>query len=292
MPPRGTPRRLRRPLRWRYPAGPEVDFQRALYRVADAAVDAVQEHVLPVLASVRQDDVRDIPESEGWFEALRRAFVVALGRADVSDGAARDLVTLVSGRVDRFNREQFHRMLRRAYGVDVVSGEPGLAQLMRIWEAENIALIKSVPTQYLNRLHGQVVEAVRRGTSLRDMTALVRDSYEVPRRRAEMIARDQIGKLNADLTEHRQRSVGIEEYRWRGAMDEREREEHVAREGKVFRWDKPPPDGHPGQPIRCRCWAEAVLPEFEDLNIQWVHAGAPNDSFLNDAARRRMAGGG
>ena len=49
-------------------------------------------------------------------------------------------------------------------------------------------------------------------------------------------------------------------------VDERERAHHVDREGKEFNWDKPPDDGHPGQPILCRCYAEAVLPEFDELN--------------------------
>ena len=35
--------------------------------------------------------------------------------------------------------------------------------------------------------------------------------------------------------------------------------------------DDPPPDGHPGKPIRCRCWAEAILPALEDLDALIVH---------------------
>jgi uncharacterized protein with gpF-like domain len=37
---------------------------------------------------------------------------------------------------------------------------------------------------------------------------------------------------------------------------------HHHREGKTYRDSKPPPDGHPGEPIRCRCWREPV---FEDI---------------------------
>ncbi len=263
----------RPPKQWRYPLGDERDYLRALRTHAEAAILAVERYVLPALPRVlRQDDLRNTPEGdEGWFESLRRAFMDALGAAAVADGKAQGLAAMVAQRVDKYNKEQFHRLLRRAYGVDVFKAEPGLAKILRPWEAENIGLIKSIPEQYLDTLHGRVVAAVRKGTSLRELTSQIRDTYDLPRNRAELIARDQIGKLNGDLTRYRQTNIGVEEYDWHGVMDEREREEHVAREGKRFRWDTPPHDGHPGHAIRCRCWGSPVLPALDDLDALIVH---------------------
>jgi len=268
--PRSTPRK---PKVWRYPLGDERDYQSALRKVAVACSLAVERHVLPSLPAIlRQDDLRNTPEGDdGWFEALRRAFMEALAAATVSDGQASELAAMVAQRVEQYNREQFHRLLRHAYGVDVFKAEPRLASILRPWEAENIGLIKSIPEKYLDTLHGRVVAAVRAGTSLRDMTRQIRESYDLPRNRAELIARDQIGKLNGDLTEYRQRNIGVTSYFWRGVLDERERDEHVAREGQEFQWDDPPADGHPGKPIRCRCWAEPRLPLLDDLDALIVH---------------------
>ncbi|WP_258129230.1 phage head morphogenesis protein [Achromobacter anxifer] len=263
----------RPPKQWRYPLGDERDYLRALRTQAEAAILAVERYVLPELPKVlRQDDLRNTPAGDdGWFESLRRAFMEALGAAAVEDGKAEGLAAMVAKRVERYNREQYHRMLRRAYGVDVFKAEPGLARVLRPWEAENVGLIKSIPEQYLDTLHGRVVAAVRQGTSLRAMTTQIRETYDLPRKRAELIARDQIGKLNGDLTEYRQTNIGVKKYRWRGVMDERERHKHVVREGREFEWDNPPADGHPGKPIRCRCWAEAVLPALDDLDALIVH---------------------
>jgi len=227
---------------------------------------------LPALSAVqRDDDLNNIPETEGWYETMRQAFLAALSAVSIDDATVSSLVSLVARRVERFNADQFHRMLRQAYDVDIFKAEPNLARMSAIWEAENIKLIKSIPAQYLDNLHGKVVAAVQKGTSLRDLTAQVRQTYDVPRKRAELIARDQVGKLNGQLTEYRQQNIGVEEYTWHGVLDSRERDEHVAREGERFRWDTPPPDGHPGQPIRCRCWASAVLPLFKDLDALVVH---------------------
>lgn len=268
--PRRTPRP---PKQWRYPLGDEQDYARALRTAAQVAVLAVERYVLPELPRVlREDDLRNTPAGDGgWFESLRRAFMAALQAAALPDGKAQSLASLVSQRVERYNKEQYHRMLRRAYGVDVFKAEPALARILRPWEAENIGLIKSIPEQYLDSLHGRVVAAVHRGTSLRDMTRDIRETYDLPRKRAELIARDQVGKLNGNLTEYRQTNIGVKKYRWRGVLDDRERDEHVDREGQEFNWDDPPPDGHPGKPIRCRCWAEAILPALEDLDALIVH---------------------
>lgn len=81
----------------------------------------------------------------------------------------------------------------------------------------------------------------------------------ISERHAAFTARDQLGKFNASINESQNKYVGATEYVWRGMLDNRERKTHVEREGKVFRYDKPPEDGHAGMPVRCRCYQEAIL---------------------------------
>ncbi len=49
-------------------------------------------------------------------------------------------------------------------------------------------------------------------------------------------------------------------YIWHTAKDDKVRPSHAAREGKIFCWDSPPDDGHPGEDFNCRCWAEPLEP--------------------------------
>jgi SPP1 gp7 family putative phage head morphogenesis protein len=44
--------------------------------------------------------------------------------------------------------------------------------------------------------------------------------------------------------------------------DNRVRHDHQDREGRQYRWASPPPDGPPGMPINCRCYAEPVFTEI------------------------------
>lgn len=81
----------------------------------------------------------------------------------------------------------------------------------------------------------------------------------VSQSRAELIARDQTGKYFGALTEARHRAAGATSYIWRTAGDSRVRSEHAARDGKQYSYDNPPPDGHPGTAIRCRCGQSPVF---------------------------------
>jgi len=66
---------------------------------------------------------------------------------------------------------------------------------------------------------------------------------------------------------------------WRGILDARERPEHVAREGKEFSWKNPPDDGHPGEPINCRCTAEPVLPSWEEMERRITGVAPPPGTY-------------
>lgn len=263
---------MKKQRKWLYPTGVERDYNRALQRqVVDPFVQSCREHLLPALpaifAQARQDaDVRDIPEGTGWFETLRQALVTTLVQVGIDDQTITAIVRAVAASVDTFNAAQFHAVIRSVYGVDIFrAAPPGLVPALRAFEAQNIQLIKSIPTQALDRMQNKILNALQTGKSMRDTQKALIEEFGVTSRRAELIARDQVGKLNGQLTELRQVDIGVDSYTWRGVLDARERPEHVEREGQVFKWDEPPDDGHPGQPIQCRCTAEPVLPSWEEL---------------------------
>lgn len=234
-----------------------------------------------VFTESRQDvDVMDIPESSGWFETLRQALVETLAFASVPVFQIASIVARIGSSAATFNGQQFRAILRSVYGVDVITQAPaGLRAALTQFEAENIALIRSIPQQALSKLQGKIVEAVRTGKTLQATKAMIREEFGVTDRRAKLIARDQIGKLNGQLTRLRQEQIGVDSYTWRGILDARERPEHVAREGRIFRWDEPPDDGHPGEPINCRCSAEPVLPSWEELERRITGTAAPAGTY-------------
>lgn len=86
------------------------------------------------------------------------------------------------------------------------------------------------------------------------------------KKHAKLVAHDQINKLNADLNQTRQRAAGITKYTWTTQGDDRVRPSHRALNGQVFDWQNPPPEGPPGTPINCRCFAVPVVDKDQILS--------------------------
>lgn len=140
---------------------------------------------------------------------------------------------------------------------------------------ENTALIKSIPAQLLEQVGERIETDWMAGRTIDSMTDHVAERFGVAESRARLIARDQVGKLNAKVTEARHKQIGAVSYRWRTSRDERVRgnpaglypeadPSHWDREGVEFRYDDPPEDGPPGFAVQCRCFAEPVIPDLED----------------------------
>lgn len=149
---------------------------------------------------------------------------------------------------------------RFGIGVDPYRGEPWLVPLRDNWVAENTRLIKTIPDRYLGDVEGVIRRGVSQGLSSKDLAKQIQDRFKVSESRAKLIATDQIGKANSQLTEYRQKDLGVSAYIWQDSDDARVRPTHAAMDGKKVEWSKPPAStgGHAGQAIRCRCWAKAI----------------------------------
>ncbi|MGY6089378.1 phage minor head protein [Avibacterium paragallinarum] len=257
-----TIKKPKKQKRWLFPEAIEREYVKYLQAIAKQISDTARKK-LPEIAPhlkrmLRQDDSIEILEQ--WLTELLQATTFYTRDNDI-----RPAVRQFLSQTAEFNKKQFHKVLKSAYKVDIFVSEPWLDEALKLAEWQNISLIKTVPQQLHEKLRYRMVEALRKGESYKSLAADLEKLLDIPKRRATLIARDQIGKLNGRLTQLRQENIGVKSYIWRGSLDERERLSHVEREGKVFRWDNPPDDGHPGQPILCRCSAEAVLPEFGEL---------------------------
>lgn len=167
-----------------------------------------------------------------------------------------------AGRINRHQREQLARQARAALGQDVFLHDQNVPTLVKGFVTENVSLIKNIPREVSSRIEKLATRAVQEGRLHKDVAKELEAEFGLPRERAKLIARDQVGKLYGQINKSRQKQLGIERFIWRTVNDRRVRSKHKALEGKMFEWDNPPKEGIPGQPIRCRCNAEPV---FDDI---------------------------
>ncbi len=146
-----------------------------------------------------------------------------------------------------------------------------LQLLKDVWVRENLDLIGSLEAESLRKLRDEMTRLIADGIPEEEieerLIAFLEKQIEVEENRAILIGSDQVGKLNGRLMQFYQQSAGIEEYRWQTMMDDRVRPLHADRQGLIFRWDKPPSDGHPGMAIRCRCVADPVIP-LDEIGVE------------------------
>jgi SPP1 gp7 family putative phage head morphogenesis protein len=134
--------------------------------------------------------------------------------------------------------------------------------ILRVASRDSALLIKDVSNQTARRIGEATFEAYESGAGRAALEKNLRETMKLPKHRARLISRDQLGKFTGKLDEARQTEAGIRAYEWSTVGDHRVRPEHRALDGEQFNWDEAGPDGHPGDAIACRCRAMAVIPGF------------------------------
>ncbi len=264
-------RRLKRPPALLYPLSIERKYKKTLAFVVDEMRRLVSLRVVPELGQLVADaqaarPTADHARVDDYGDAVAKLMsLVRSGFFGVySDERLKAMATEIANAVAVNNKVQVGKVFKSVLGVDIFQAEPWLTPELMAFVTQNVALIKSLSTTYFDRIEGLVFDGARRGLRWQEIRDNLEAATPASRARAELIARDQVGKFNGQLAMLRQTQAGVSRYRWRGALDARERPEHRAREGEVFAWDTPPSDGHPGEPIQCRCWAEPVLEDVVD----------------------------
>lgn len=188
------------------------------------------------------------------------ADATSLSRYEIAyDGLVHEEVLAQAARLESYHEAKLIQTFRTALGVDIrpLLRAPEIAAMMAEWRAQNIGLIRTIPT----RLHADLLADISAAQAQapfdqRAMSKAVAKGGRSASYYLRRITRDQTSKAIGNLTQVRHTQIGVESYRWRTSEDERVRPTHAAKNGQVYRWNSPPPDtGHPGQDIQCRCVA-------------------------------------
>lgn len=191
-----------------------------------------------------------------------------------TNARASKLASDIAGDIAKFHAGQMNRQLYEIAAINVVGGEPWLADFLREFTRSNVELIQSIPKYGLDRLERTLTGRITDGDRWESLRDELLENYDVTESKATLIARDQTGKLYGDLNQLRQRDLGFDWYIWRTMRDNRVRDAHEDRDGRRFRWSDPPPGdegegGHPGESIQCRCYSEPdVRALFEAEGIE------------------------
>jgi SPP1 gp7 family putative phage head morphogenesis protein len=262
--------RIRVP-RQSYPRPIEREYAKAMVtligRVEGAFIDL--KHELPglletVQRETRIDSVRlDAGESKRVRQLIEEARKKMGASALASD--VEKLAEQFAQRTSSAQRIQLNRQVHAALGVDLFGGDARIRPLMEAFIDSNVGLIHKLTDDVAGRVETSVLRAVQDAKPWSEFADELQAQFDFGETRAEIIARDQIGKFYGQANAARQREIGVTSFIWRTSNDERVRPEHEALDGQTFRYDDPPSEGLPGEPILCRCSAEPVFDDIAEL---------------------------
>lgn len=253
------------------PSGALVAYTRALTELSDEMDAAILDTLAAEGLVPRQDAAEGDAPSSSIVE--RRSVAARVERVVKQVLKNRPLLVRLQEIADataRSTRTEWARQMKAAVGVDLPDAEPALAPLFKRFRAENVDLITSLATDKVQRVRAILTDAGA-GTRVEEIAKAIREGTDATRSRARLIARDQVLKLNAQITQVRHEAAGVTEFIWRTSKDERVRADHEILDGKRFRYDEPPivdrrrgDRALPGVYFQCRCIAEPVIPGFDD----------------------------
>lgn len=250
----------------KFPDGATVNYSRALERMIEelgkATLALFNKYVAPEMTT-RQDAQYT---EDGIFDGIRKMFHSLKNKANnifamtVTERAASSFVK----NINRFNRNNLKQQMK-VKGIDLVANEPWLKDFLHTNISNNVGFIRSIHTDYFERVENIVYDGVKSGSSIKQMRKQLMKEVGVSKSRAQFIAVDQAGTILGQMTAQRHQNLGIERFTWDTSGDERVRDTHRELDGKVFSYDDPPEiNGRkvlPGEDYRCRC---VSIPVFDD----------------------------
>jgi SPP1 gp7 family putative phage head morphogenesis protein len=256
------------------PLGEADDYTReleALLAPVEAAALKALEKIIPTIVSLRTDSAERLDDTSSQIitrtmSQIRIAYAQRVSAARIEQIAARAGVD-----TSKQNRREINRQFRSVLGIDLPGTDPFLATQLDAFRKMNVGLVTNMTTEQLDKLEATLRAAAASGSRVETIRADVQARFGVSRSRAALIARDQVLKLNGELTQLRHREAGITEYEWITSGDEAVRERHselgaMSESGTVFKYSEPPivdvrtgRRANPGEDFQCRCTANPII---------------------------------
>lgn len=234
--------------------GDEVAYLKILRQMLRELATYVRDNVIPAYRSLRPiiTDATDRvwEELNLYARALSRVASTMVGRV-LRSAAGRHSATWLRG-------------VQRTLGVDLAAivRDSDISAPLEIMAQRSAELITKLSGDIIADIKQKALSALLEGRSGASLAIDLNKTFKLGERRAKVIARDQISKNNADLTQLRHQQAGIEEYEWNTVEDERVRPLHASLDNKVYKYGEKTgaEDGlPPGRPILCRCIAIAII---------------------------------
>jgi len=248
-----------------YPAAVEEAYRSALEGMTRQMVAQTTRDTIALWPATPSGQDSLVDDAKTLATALAKRFNAYFDRA------APDLASGFMRRIDAASAASLRGSLKDVSGgltlkTDVVTRR--VREIIKATNAENVALIKSIPREYLGKVQGAVMRSITAGGGRAEVLRQLTKLGQSTEARAALIARDQTSKATTAVNAARMDALGVKEFEWlhsQGGREPRPLHKNVLN-GNVYSVAEPPEiddrtgeRGLPGQLINCRCRMVPVI---------------------------------
>lgn len=263
------------------PVGVEARYRKKLVDLSDQMTRETRKAVIDLF---KHEDFKS------YFDKLKQPVTVAMDVSPASQAriltnalkdkfeqlftaAAKPSAETMADQANNASQSSVNESLKKLSGgmamkTDFLTGP--MKEFLTGTVAENVSLIKSIPSEYFSKVQGAVLRSITQGKGVADLQDFFSQQEGITSRRAKNIALDQTRKTYNGLNKLRMTAVGIPSFEWvhsGGGLHPRPL--HQSYNGRIFRFDNLPvidentgERGIPGQAINCGCTMVPVM-QFE-----------------------------
>lgn len=182
--------------------------------------DLIQDVVKPYRSEIAMDGILD------WMGHIMDSLVDKW--QDRLNGLSEKIASELVGKSKTHYDKRLHNMLRKRGFTVNFRHTKYVEDQAKIALEENVALIKSIGNQYLDKVRSAVWRSVKNGYDLESLVKQLKQIDGVEDRRAKNIAKDQVARLNQMFEDARSDELGIKEAYWvHSSAVKTPRHEHV-----------------------------------------------------------------
>ena len=261
----------------RYPARAVLQYEQDIKGLVAELKRSVINNLFPKLKYLETQVLHDHTDGvrqDQWPVDIANA-VEALKLKFLKDHASQitGIAAITARATALVNEQTWIQISRAVLGVDLLGSTSWEPAKLEAFAVQNSGLITNLTAETYDKVGNTVLTGFRAGKTsdaiekelLSTGVALPVGPFKSAATRAELIARDQVGKLNGEITPPRMTDLGIEKYTWETSHDDRVRPEDEEKDGMIFEWANPPLGGPPGYKINCRCSAIPLIPEYDEV---------------------------
>lgn len=254
------------------PVHPNRGIEAAYRRKLDALIQQMQVSTLYWIRAAYRERPPELAQDESPANFLRRKIKDLTARwLKNFETAAPKMAAWFAQTTEKRSADAMKKILKDAGFTVPFKMTPAMRDIADATIAENVSLIKSIPSQYFTEIEGLVMRSVQHGGDLKQLTDDLHARYDITRRRAKFIARDQNAKATSAFAAAKQVEAGITEAQWvHSEGGHHKRPTHVKASRDKVRYDikegwLDPALGKriwPGSEPNCKCIGRPVIRGF------------------------------